>query len=89
MKTAQLISFDRGEFSLVAENDLDRGLLRRILDLRKRCSVRAHSWEQKTATGRRGSPEITITAIDWRLAEDSGFEPIESPHRPAKDRQPC
>lgn len=84
MRVVQLISFDRGELSLVAENDLDRGLLRRILDLRIRCSLRALSWEQKTERSKRGSAETTITSIDWRLAEDSGFEPIESPHRPAE-----
>jgi hypothetical protein len=78
MKILELISFDLGEFSLIAGNEIEQGLLRRFLDLRQRTSLRAHTWQYDMPNKRRRT-ELVVTSLDLRLAEDSMFVELPEP----------
>jgi hypothetical protein len=86
MKILELMSFDMGEFSLIAENEIEQGLLRRFLDLRQRTSLRAHTWQYDMPNKRRPN-ELVVISLDLRLAEDSVFEELPKPGHHGPDEK--
>lgn len=70
------------EFALIADDDNDRLLLRRFLDLRDRCSLGAVSWQPEAIPHR--PLEKRYSRADFRLVDRGAFESIEADNPAAK-----
>jgi hypothetical protein len=84
MKILETISFDAGEFCLLAETEQDKTLLRRLIDLREHTSLRAVSWQigfEPSNRYIRTGPNLTkrIARLDLRLVENALFEALPKP----------
>jgi hypothetical protein len=64
------------EFALIAETDDDRNCLRRFIELRGRCSLRACTFQFEIPNKSRPL-EREVTRADFRLIDDAVFAPRE------------